>query len=300
MMNRLDAADSALLYRELQAIEAKVLEQPFPEFLSPKLIPYDTQSVPRGALEWGFYRLTPAGMARWIASNVNDLPRVSLAKVRVTFPIREMAIAAAYTWAEIEAARTSGFALEAAQVAAARRGINAFTDKVLIEGDASVGLTGFANDPLIPITTVAAVWSAATADAIIADMNTGGFAIWNTSKHLYQADTLALPPTQFAKITTTPRSASSDSTIWNFFLNNSPFIRNIIVVPQLATAGVGGGPRAVIYKRDPEVVEAKIAIPFEQADIPQHQGTEIQIPYWSRIGGTTWKVPMAALYLDGI
>lgn len=296
-----DAAESLFILQELQAIEQQLYETPFGPLDSKVLIPYDF-SVPAGAMEWGYDRVTLHGMAQWIAANAKDLPRAEVSRTRATFPIQSMGDSYSYSRLDMLSAMMANMPLDPLLAQAARRAIDSFMDQVLLEGDATVGFSGFVNDANVSITAVAhGKWdgSAATPDQIIVEANRIVSDIGKTTKKNYYPDTLVLPPDQHAYVTTTPRSANSDTTIWEYIQKNNKYLKNIEMLLQAEGAGVGAVDRAIFYKRSPEVVVAKIAIPFEQLP-PQQRGFSIEVPVWARIGGTHWRIPIAATYLDGV
>lgn len=303
-----DAGESLFLIQELQAIEAKIAEQPLGPLDALNLIPLD-ESVPAGAREWGFDRITGYGIAQWVAADGKDLTRVEVKRERVTFPVKTMAAMYSFTREDLEAAAMANMPLDATLASEARRSIDSFKDKVWIEGDASVGMTGFLNDANVSIGSLAhGKWdgTAATPDQIIAEINGYVFAVMRTTKKAFIPDTLVVPTGVYGYITTAPRSAQSDMTIWEFIRKNNPFLKNLEMLLQsdtVANGGVGPGvsgvSRAVLYKRAPEVLTAKQAIGFDILP-PVIAGFSMDTACRARIGGTCFRVPIAAVYLDGV
>jgi hypothetical protein len=265
-----DAGESLFILQQLQAIEQGLYETPFGPLESDRLIPMD-MSVPAGASEWGYDRVTATGLAQWLAADARDFASVEVERKRVTFPINSMGAEYWYTRLDLLAAEMSRMPLEPSLARAARRAIDSFRDQVLLQGDAGVGYSGFVNDPSVSVSPVAhGAWdgSAATADQIIAEINTDVELIRSVCKKVYSPDTLVVPPQVYAHLTTTARSTTSDTTIWEFIKKNNPYLKNLESVLQIAPVsepggigpGVAGVGRALYYKRDPEVVVAKIAI----------------------------------------
>ena len=56
----------------------------------------------------------------------------------------------------------------------------------------------------------------------------------------------------------TPMSTSSDKTILKFFLENSPYIKQVEVWEQLANAGSGSTDLMFCYRKDPDVLTLEI------------------------------------------
>lgn len=304
-----DAGESLFILQELQAIEQRLYETPFGPRKSEILIPH-VNDVPAGAQEWGYDRVTPYGIAQWISADAKDIPLANVDRKRVTFPVKSMGMGYSYTREALMAALMANMPLETMEAMACRRGIDSFRDQVLLQGDASVGYTGFLNDPGVSISSLAhGAWdgTAATPDQIIAEVNAKVFLVGQTCKEVYWPDTLVVPPKVYSFLTTAPRSANSDTTIWQYIQKNNPTLKNLEMLLQLAPSsepggigpGVGGVSRAVLYKRDPECLVAKIALLFEQLP-PQMKGFSIEVPCWARIAGTHFRVPISALYMDGV
>lgn len=304
-----DAGESLFILQELQAIEQRIYETPFGQLKSNELIPI-VADIPAGASEWGYDRVTGYGLAQWVAADARDIPRADVKRERVTFPLRDMGVAYEYTRRDLLAAAMAGMPLDAMKAQSARRAIDSFRDKVFLEGDSSVGMSGFMNDSTVTVQNVAhGAWdgSAATADQVIAEVNSAIATIGAVTKENYWPDTLAVPMPCYAWLTTTARSSNSDTTIWEYVLRNQPYVKTLVPVLQLGNAsdpggkapGVGGVGRAVLYKRDPEVLKGPVSLMFEQLP-PQAIGFSMQIPCRASIGGVHWRVPIAALYIDGV
>ena len=77
-------------------------------------------------------------------------------------------------------------------------------------------------------------------------------------------------------------------------------LRNAESWYKLNTADAAGtGPRALFYKRSPEVLELVIPQDFEQLP-PQAKNLAFVVPCHARCGGVVVRYPVAMLYLDGI
>lgn len=306
---RFDAGEGLFILQELQVIEQRLYETPFGLLKSERLIPFQFD-VPAGAQEWGYDRVTATGMAQWIAADAKDLPRVNVDRERVTFKIYWDGVAYGYTLKDLKAAMHSNMPLDDQLGRAARRACDAHRNKVLLAGDDIVGMTGFLNDANVTQDSVATgAWdgSGATPDEIIAEFNQKIFAIGTLTKENYWPDTLVVPPMVYAHLTTTPRSSTSDTTIWEYMRDNNDYIKNLDMLLELGptTDSGGTGPgdsgtgRAIFYLKSPEVVVAKVATMFEQLPA-QQKGFSIEIPCYGAFGGTHWRIPIAGYYLDGV
>jgi hypothetical protein len=110
-------------------------------------------------------------------------------------------------------------------------------------------------------------------------------------------DTILLPTPEFMVAAQVHVDATNDVTVLRSFLNNNPFIKNIAPWQKLVGKGVGGTNRAIIYKRDPLVLEGVAPLDFMSLP-PQAQGLEMVVPCKGRAGGTKVYHPPAVRYAD--
>lgn len=306
---RFDAGEGLFILQELQAIEQQMYETPFGLLKAEQLIPFQFD-VPAGAQEWGYDRVTAFGLAQWIAADAKDFPTVEVSRARVTFPIAWHGISYKYTIKDMMAAMFAQMPLDSSLARAARRGIDSHRNQVLLSGDSKIGFTGFLNDPSVTTSSVVSgKWdgSAATPDQIIAEFNKIIFLIGTLTKENYWPDTLVVPPMVYSYLTTTPRSSTSDTTIWEYMKNNNQYIKSMEMLLELGpladsggtAPGAGASGRAIFYKKSPEVVVAKIATLFEQL-APQKTGMSFETPCYGAFGGVHWRVPIAGYFLDGV
>ena len=95
-------------------------------------------------------------------------------------------------------------------------------------------------------------------------------------------------------------TGDTHTTAMQAFLQSNPYITRIESWNKLALADAAGtGPRAVCYKRDPEVLE--LVIPQEYEELPpQPKGFMYDIPCHARCGGVVVYYPLAMAYMDGL
>jgi hypothetical protein len=115
-------------------------------------------------------------------------------------------------------------------------------------------------------------------------------------------NTLLLPTEQFNLIATTPADTGTDTTILRYFLNNSPYINEVLNIRELGnvTEGVYAGSDAMVaYDRNPSKLRLNVPLDIEQL-APQEQGLTIHVPYHMRIGGLTVTKPLSLNVSHGI
>lgn len=301
----MDSNTSLFLQRELQAIETRTYTVPGPPLKAERLIPVDT-SIPAGAQQWGFDRYTEVGSARWASSNPRDMPRVRKVKARSLFPMATLWDGYAYTWDDVQQAMMAGMegGLDASYAMTARNVLERYRNRVWLRGAPEKGFVGLFSDPLVPIVTASVGdWDgtgASTPAQILEAAHRAVLEVTLNNEETSEPDTMALPLQVYGYWSTTPLGVEGGGpTILASFLANSPSIRTVEAVNDLRSAGVGGVGRAMIYRKDPAVLEAKASVLFLQLP-PQLYGLETQVPCLSKIGGVAIKEPVNCIYVDGV
>jgi hypothetical protein len=176
-------------------------------------------------------------------------------------------------------------------------------DEIGATGNTAHGLTGIANNANVSLISPATgTWSTATGEQILADMNKHVNSIVTATKEAFIPDTLLYDTTIYTLIATKRISTTGDTatTVLQAFLQSNPFITNIGSWHKLALANAAGnGPRAIAYKRDPEVLTFEIPQEFEQFP-PQAKNMAFQVPCHARTAGVIVYYPVAMAYMDGL
>jgi len=303
---RLDAAENLFFERELEARRAQSFDVKFPNNRAREFIPLDT-SVDPGAETVAYEQYTMVGMARLLTSYSENIPRVDAKGVEFRSAIKSIADAYGYSLQEVRNAKMAGKPLETRKMVAARRAIEEKLDYILAFGDALTGLLGLLNQGNALAYTVAphtalgtdTEWTGKTPTEILEDLNGIAQYVVDQTNGVEIPDTILLPPASFGHISTTPRSDASDTTILQYFLRNSPYIRNVDSWYRLNTAGTSSSKRMVCYRRSPDALQAVIPVDFESFP-PQQKGLEFEVICHSRTGGVVAYYPLSIAYGDGI
>lgn len=303
----LDADGSVFFNRELELIKPRSFDVQYPELKARMLFPVNNEGG--FGLENITYRTyDQRGTAKIINSYAKDAPRADIGGKETTIPVKELGIAYAYTVKEIAASQLTGRSLDQRRADAARRAIEEGINKIAWYGDAETGLPGLLSNGAIPRVTVVngaggqPEWVNKTPDEILFDLNDLFTDIFENTNQVESGNTLLLPTAQWSLISSTPRSANSDTTILQYFVRNSPYVTSeddVIPVNELKGAGTGGVDIMVGYDRNPDKVQ--LEIPGElQFLAPQEQGFEIEIPGWSSVGGLNIYYPLSFNIGEGI
>ena len=300
---RADALETVFIARELVSVETAVYEKRYPEFKGRSLVP--KKSLPEGATFASYSEQDEYGSAKIISSGADDLPRAEVSRTETLVQIYTVGDAYAYTTMELKKAAFARQSLDAAKAMAARRIMEQKIDLLIQTGDAAYGMNGLLNQSgtntyVVPNGGLGSpLWVNKTSDEILTDLNAMANAPSNATNGIEYPDTMVLPIAQYDLISQKPRSSTSDTTIKEFFLGNSPYIKEIIPWWPCKTAGAAGVTRAVTYRRDLEALWYYMPQEF-QAMAPQLRNLEYLIPCTCDFGGVHVRLPKSVTYADGI
>ena len=306
---RLDANESVFFARQLEYIRPKTYDVKRAQLSAVTLMPVDT-STPAGANTITYRQYDSVGSAKIIASYADDLPRSDVLAKEFTSPVKGIGDSYGYSVQEIRHAMFAGVDLNSKKQAAARRAHDELINKLAWAGDTVTGLPGFLSNANIPGYTVPAdgtgtskLWTTKTPDLIIRDLNGIANQVFSQSKGVHRANEIWMPLAQYALISSTPRSSTSDTTILDFFLSANPFIQRIVPVLEMASTANGGaaGTYDIMVAADNSIdnYQLNIAMMFMQ-HAPQQRNLEFVVPCESRFAGVTVEYPLAFAKADSI
>lgn len=307
---RLDAKYTAALDLQLEAVKAQTYDIKYPELKARNLVPVDT-SIDSGAETFAYYQWDEYGMAEIIANYADDLSMVDTKAEKFTNPIHSLGKGYQYSIQDLRRAAMAGNQLDQRRARAARRAIERGIDEVASVGSAKGHLKGLLNHPNVAILTAttdgtSTRWVGGRSDPkapalILKDLYDAISYIWVTTKQVHQPNTVVLSTTEYGHVSQTAVGGDNNQmTILRSFLANNPMITNVDFWYKLDLADAAGtGPRALVYQRDPEVLELVIPQDFEQFP-PQARNLSFVVPCHARIGGVVIYYPLALVYQDGI
>lgn len=303
--SQLDADESIFFHRQLEFLKSKSYDIVYPELKARQLIPVSYEAGP-GADTIAYEQYDMVGVARIISSYADDLPRADVKGKEFVGKVRSIGDSFGFTIQEIRAARFANKPLEQRRADAARRAALQLENTIAWFGDTTHGLGGLLNNANIPEFTIpadgtgaSALWTAKSADQILRDMNgVANLPIVNT-KGTHVPDTMLLPVAQYALISSTPRSSTSDTTILNYFLANNPFIKKVEWLNELTGAYAGPTNGIFVYKKDPNFLTLEVPQDFEMFPV-QERNLELITPCHMRTGGVKLYYPLACAFGKGI
>lgn len=304
-LEHFDADESVFLQRQLDYIKSKTYDVKYAELKARKLIPVSSEADP-GAEKIFYRQYDQSGLAKVIANYADDLPRADVKGKEFFAQVKTLADSYGYNIQELRAAAFSNVPLEQRRANAARRAIAQLENSLAFFGDTEANLGGFFSNPNIGSVTIpndgtgtSTLWSTKTSDQILRDLNLVANTVVSQSLGVEIPDTLLLPLEQYNYIASTARSANSDTTILNYFLQNNPYVKQVEWVNELKDAGSGNAEVILAYRRDPEVLTMEVPSDFEQLEL-QVRNLEYVIPCMERFGGVLIYYPLAIAKGEGI
>ncbi len=311
LSTRFDANETSFLARQMEFVRAKTFEIQYPDLKARNLIPI-ASDIPETADNYVYFVSDTVGKAKIIASGTDDLPRIDSLSSERDGKVRRIGDSYGWDLDEMAEAARVGIPLSDRKSKAAREAIERAIDEVLCLGTTThpsqvgkdFGITGLLNNADVVaqgiINPANDPWSVTpTAAEMLGDLNTMMNTIVNSNSQAYIPDTILFAPAQFSLLASTPVGADNNQmTVLRSFLMNNPYIKQIDQWYRLTGAGAGGTTdRAVIYKRDPSVLEGVVPMDFRQ-EAPQARNLEFVVPCRARCGGVKIYQPAAVRYAD--
>lgn len=307
---RFDSAESAFMLRQLDYIKQQTYDIKYAELKARKLFPVSSEADP-GAERIFYRQYDQSGIAKIISNYADDLPDADVSGQEFFAMVKTIGASYKYSVQEMRAAVYGNVPLEQRKANAARRAIAQKENSLAFKGDAATGLIGLFNAPNLTSVTIPATgtgattqWVNKTPDQILFDMNLVANSIVSTTLGVEEPDTMLLPLAQFNYVASTARSANSDTTILNYFLQNNPYIKAVEWVNELKGAGATGSGSAPYdrmygYRRSPDALTLEIPSDFEQLEL-QKKNLVFKVPCIERYAGLLVYYPLSIAYGDGI
>jgi hypothetical protein len=212
-----------------------------------------------------------------------------------------------YTLDDLQIAARMLTPLPQSKQEAAVIGCDTHLNDVAIQGETASNFTGLFNNTSVPNGTRAsgAVWTSATADTILADINAALSAVYTNSKMNHHATTIAFPPSVFQYLAK-PRATGTDLTLLAWLQKNNlatlmtgKEMRFISGGTYLETAGASTSKRVVCYS--PTMDKIKFHVPMGQRfEAPQPHMLKLIVPSRYKYGPVDIRKAYTAYYMDGV
>jgi Uncharacterized protein conserved in bacteria len=301
---RADAIETLIPARNLEQVMAEVLRDALGPRYSARDIPLGDFGVNPWTDRFIQRRLSRLGMLMYVTSA--DMPTGDVAAQEITHKLYTLGGKAEMSWFEQQSAGYAGIDVMGEKLMERREAAEDTQDTILINGDASIANGGFiryglVNHPEVPVASVPnGDWSnvATTPDEIIEDVLFLVRLHRTQSRRLEPADTLRIPEAQYSALER-PRSSTSDKTIRQWLLENIPELTSIEALPELATAGASGVPRALLYTKSDRVLRGVVPLGFS---FIAEEVSKLRTYVWGilRMVGLIVRRPFAMVYSDNV
>lgn len=312
---RFDSAEEASVFfaRELDYVKSQSYDVEYPELTALNLFPI-TNETDEGAETVTYYTYDKKGFAKIIDNYSDDLPRADADGKPTTATVKSLGASYGYSVQEMRASRLAGKNLDARKAEAARWAIDSETNKIAWRGDDTSGLMGvLSTGQSIPLYTIQAdansklKWTEKDPDAILDDINGMAKQVARTTKNVERPDTLCIPADVYMHISTKriPHTATS---VLNYLLENSPYIKNIVSAAELDddavetnpyAAASGGQGVAFLFKNDKKKLSLENPMAYKQYTA-QAKNLETIVPCESRTAGVIVYYPLSCLIAVGV
>lgn len=253
------------------------------------------------------------GKAEWLNPDADDIPKVDLKMAMTGTTVHDAGIGYDWTEKEIQRAIMLNIPLKDRKARAARQAAEQMIDRLVWTGQASKGMTGIINGPLVPVVDAAATGTGSstrlrdkTPGQILVDFNRMLQGVYVNTGRTALANVVALPTEAHLYLASTILPDSGGKTLleWiastNLYTTGSRQALNIIALPELDAAGAGGTSRAVAFRNSREVVQGYLPMPFRFSQPWQTGPWRWDVPGMFRFGGVEWFLPKEGLYMDGL
>ena len=296
---------------QLYNIEAQVAEIQYPSYTFEDMVPVVTEGDP-WAVGTVFYSGDIAGTAQYLSGKGFDMPYVELARSQYLKQHHLAGVGFEWTLEEMKRAVMAGRDMPTEKAAAAKQVAQQFKFYSAMLGrtpdqtTSEKNQTGLLNDPNVPVATSPTAFATSTPDQILAIVNGLIEGVHTGSQEVEMSDTVVFPFVEFSRLSRTRTGSAGDSSIMQFLRQNNSYTAEtgqpllIKTMRLLNGAGTGGTNRMMAYKRDPNIV--RFHLPMDHEFLPPFQKSSMtwEMAGIMRIGGTEFRRPRAAAYLDGI
>ncbi len=324
---RFDAATTAFFLRDLTEVMGRTFDVKYPDLKARQILPVFT-GVDPGAEGYVWRQYDRKGVANVITDYAADMPSAEV--VAQEFQSRCLSLGASYNYSimDLRRARMAGIPLETRKALAARRSMEQAIEQIAFFGLSQVpgsgasqaiqfaptaqntsdpmAMYGFTNFPGLVLMQTTNNWKLATTSVstIVSDFNAMFLSVINTSLGVHTPDTVVLPMSIWAQLSTTARSTTfTDDTVLQYLQKENPWLKAVYWSTMLETAGLKQdgstpGPRIMLLERNEENLQLVIPQEFEQLP-PQMVNMTYKIPCHCRIGGLRVSYPKSIVALDG-
>lgn len=299
-------------------IETRVYQKRYPPVEYQRHVPVVTEGNP-WAFGTTFYKIDTSGKAKIISGAANDIPKNMATRDQASSDFWMIGSGWEWNMEEVNQASMLGVNLNDAKVMSANQSIETLLYDTAITGETLKNKKGLINSSDVSRVDAAGnggenggggtstFWKHKTPDEILGDVNELLGSIREATNEIEYGDTLRMPPEAFRWIAT-QRMGAGDGliTVLQYIRQNNIYTAetqqalDLGTIPELATASSDGGGRLMAYRRADEVVRFHLPMPKRGLGVYQASIMSFEDGLIARTGGTEWRIPAAAGYLDEI
>lgn len=300
---RLDAAFSAFIDQDLQAIEAELYRVQYTDLKARLWLP-PKADVPPGAETFAYRVLDGVGDAAIIHHASDELPQAALRVEKKVGRIESIGNSFSYTKQELRAAAMANMPLDRELALLQMRAHEEKFNELTLVGNSALGWVGLFNHPDVPVIAGgAADWDAGgtTGLQILADLRKLYNQVVSQSRGMWVPNQIVLPMSSYLAAEAKPLGPDFSATD-----NALSAFRRTVGTPveigwdvNLETAGAGGVKRAVTYAKSERTAQSVQPLAPEIGE-PMLVNLRYTRTIESRVGELAFKQPLAFAYLDGM
>ena len=303
----LDADETLFFKRELEHVMAKSYDVKYPGLMATNLFPVSSEAG-AGAETITYDQFDSVGLMKFISDYADDLPRSDVKGKQYSIIVQSLGGSYGWSMQEVRSAQMARRNLNGMRAMAARRSNDQMANRIGWFADGSAdwaGLTGILYHPnTTKFAATTGTWASATPDQIIGDVSDMINSVPDLTNGVEMIDTVLLPQLKYSQIATTPRSATSDTTILEFLRRTNP---GVTFMPVNELKNVSPNPRTgtgtvnimLGYRRSPDHLTFQIPVIYEQF-AAQERNLAFVVPTHSRNAGMSIPYPLAVAQVDGI
>lgn len=301
----------SFLVQQAAHIEAEVYRMEYPQFQYSSLVPLD-DSAPDWSKMVMFRTVDARGELQLFGPGSTDVPTVDIAMSQGFHEIKTAALGYTYTIEEIGFAQENGVTLETERATAVRDVTEQGLNKIYLLGHKEVG------EGLFTSSNVSIEAATDTLDDLVAAIPTAGTQpIINFFGHAYnqvyldntntvhRPSDFVLPPRQMQLLMRTMLSThnASNYTLLQFLRENFTdmnFTDDLLLTAEHGKDFGITSDRMMVYRKEMRIVKGHDTMPLRFLAPATADNINFKVPAILRTGGTEWRIPKAAHYIDGV
>lgn len=298
-------------------VETRIYQRRYPTFNYGAHVPVVTEGN-AWAIGTTFFTVDTAGEAKFLSGAGTDMPFNQATKDMASHDFAMIGSGWEWNIEEINQAALYNIDLNATKAMSAADKVERLLNSIAIIGSTEKNWKGFANSSDVSRVDAAAnggenggtnstYWIHKANDEIMADINDAIASVRGNTEEVEWVDTLRLPPDAFRLLATRRLGAGEGLlTLLEYLRRNNVYTAetgqqlDIQPLRELANASQDGGGRMVVYRRDEEVLRFHLPMPRRVLQPRQKSIMGFETGIIARTGGTEWRLPGAAAYVDEI